>query len=344
LAKNYLLVAGRNSSGPIKVLPLGKGKIITINENRYHELYTDSSFIYIMLDSRQDKTIKAYDAFTGKLLGTKSYPYTDRFELSFSFSGNCIYYFNHKEGKVYEDKVAKDTIITARTWDVRTELNLSKDQEWTFTATTGPSLFFVPMSVARAEDGGPAANAATLFNTVTGRIDLRIYPFFNQSPGEIAIQEKVMKEQKEFLDKLARTNRSLNSCEAKWNIPGIKHGLTVRWRTQYVILMSFDCKEDQYTIWKPSQWNEDHMVIARDVGYIVKGAEFRRIIRPAGRQYKTCTACGGDGSTLTTSFTAKPNELPWSYFAEVATYGRPFSTTKSEFHCNTCSGTGVVLK
>jgi hypothetical protein len=344
VGQNFLLLNERDISEPIQILPFGKANRVSINETGFRIAYTDGSFIYVVRDLRPGNSIKVYDAFSGKLLGTKSYQYQNRGDLSFSFSRNYIYYFNQVEGKVYEDKVARDTITTTRSWDVGTTLDLSKDQEWLFAVSAGPSLFFIPRSMDKAEAGGKAANTATFFNAASGRISLRIYPFFNQPPNQAAIQEKVRKEQREYLDKLAKEKPSVDPCETRWNIPGLTRGLTVKWRSLHGILMSYDCAKDLYKIWLPAQVFEELDFLTSDESFTVEGEEFRRLIKFTDRQYVTCTDCGGDGSTKKTRYAAKANELPWAYLEDAVTGSLPGSLTNSSYDCKTCRGSAVVLK
>lgn len=342
IEKNYLLIAEKRYSYPIRILPFGTTNTITINDNSHHSIGTDSSFVYTFGTVQGSVGIKAFHAFTGKLLATKVYPPANSIH-KFVLMHNKIYSFNPVEGMIQEASVANDSIIVTRSWSVNI-LSLAKAQNWGFTVIRGPSLFIYPLSMNTGEAGGMEANAASVFNTASNKISFHMYPFYNRSSGDVAAQQKAMKDQQDFVNRQAKEKVDNDPCKTGWNNAEYIKGLTRKWNGMYVILRSFDCKEDVYTVWQPAQRNTIALRDDPDFSYTVQGSEFRQLSQKADKHYHTCTDCDGDGTTEVTIYTTKTKELPWGYFSGIETKKITTTAKTSTTTCKTCQGRGVILK
>jgi hypothetical protein len=342
LEKNYLLWCEERPS-QIKILPFGKRDVIDIYVQFSVDLSTDSSIFYTWIYKDKGYQLKGYDVNTGKFAGQKIYPWTPGQRHKFFFTQGKIYFYDPVEGKLYEDEPAGDTMRTIRTWDIRSLLNLSTNQEWDFAVAPGPSFLFYPMWMDKAEAGGAAANTASLFNAATDKTTLKISPFYNRTYDEAATAAAEKKKSDELFREQQKEKAAKDPCNIGWNVPGYKQGVARMYEGVRYILQSFDCKSDIYTLVQPPDLTKE----TYEVSYKTStqfGTVFRQYSTLSDKQYHTCTACDGDGSTLVTRYTTKTKELPWDYFSGIETKSIKTTATTSKEKCKVCRGFGILLK
>lgn len=149
---------------------------------------------------------------------------------------------------------------------------------------------------------------------------------------------------KEAQAKLQKEKDEKDPCKMGWNVYGFKRGLTRMYNGDYVILMEFDCKKDEYKIWRPEQKRAITGYVQPNFSYKVPGDEFRRSSFEADQHWYTCKACDGDGTEEITVYTTKTKELPWGYFSGIET--KRITTTSKTYNqiCKVCKGAAVLLK
>lgn len=344
--KNYLAIAGPGYNMGTKIFPFGKQDVITIPG--ITPSYTDSNYIYTLADStRAFIKLNAYDIHTGELQATKMYARTENMLLLFTFHGGKIYHYDYSNGMMYEEQVVNGSIAGNRSWQINTSLSLSKDQYYAFAVFKGPSFFFTPISMQKGEAGGEQGNTAGLYNTASNKVSFKIYPFFNRNANDVAKADKDAKNQKDILDKIdkeraAEQKLKADRCNPALGVGGYKRGLTFSWNGIYMIVESYDCKKDEYRLWKPKQPGGSYE--QSSVYFTASGLEFRDAARVATKQYYTCSACDGDGHNEVTVYTTKTKDLPWGYFSGIETKKITTKSTTSYTSCNVCEGQGIILK
>ncbi|HMI77537.1 MAG TPA: hypothetical protein VK484_02030, partial [Ferruginibacter sp.] len=223
-------------------------------------------------------------------------------------------------------------------------LTMDKNQYWAVRVTKGPSFFMAPMHIKPAEEIGGTGNTALLFNTALGKPTMQVYPFFNRSANLAASQAEAMKRQTEYLEKMAKevTDDKAKRCSASWNNAEYKRGITRKWNGSYVIMASYDCEKDEYSLWRPQQPGETGSGESKFI--TAQGVDIRTYAIRSNEQYRTCTTCDGDGHVEVTVYTTKTKDLPWGYFSGIET--RKITTTSSTrlTICTQCHGRGIVLK
>ena len=347
--KNYFAYSPRTNGLAITIYPFGKKEIITIPEHSYHTVETDGDILYTVGDSTIDfRIVTAFDTRTGKQIARKIYSRPANAQDLFKFSGGSIFHFDSKKAVVEEDKIVNGMITTLHSWNINTTLNLQADQFWNFAVMKGPSFFFAPIDMPKGEAGGEQTNNAIVFNPLIGKVNLKVYPFFNRNAGDIAKQQADDKSSKDFSDKIAREKaaekkRKDDLCNPALGVGGYKKGFTVIWASQYRIVASYDCARDEYKLWTPVQPNAS--IYEQTSSYVVApGNNFRQMHQTTYYQYYTCKACDGDGHFEVTEYTTKTKDLPWGYFSGIETKKITTTSTTKYKTCNVCNGQGVVLK
>jgi len=344
LEKNYLLLCKERTAAEINILPFGKPGLITVHEVYNKKQSTDSSIFYVWIYKDKGFQLKGYEVNTGKFVGQKIYPWATTGQLhKFFFTQGKIYFYNPDEGKLYEDEPAGDTMRTTRTWDMRSLLNLPANQEWDFAVAPGPSFLFYPIWMDKAEAGGAAANTASMFNAAADKTTLKIAPFYNRTTDEAAIAEALKKASDERFAALQKAEAAKDPCKIGWNVPGYKQGIARMYSGVRYILQSFDCEKDLYTVVQPPDLTKNIYENPYRTS-IQFGSVFRESSTLSDKQYHTCNACDGDGSTLVTRYTTKTKDLPWGYFSGIETKSIRTTATTSKQTCKVCNGFGILLK
>jgi hypothetical protein len=344
--KNYLVLAGPGYNTGTRIFPFGKQEVI--NFPRITPYNTDSNYLYTLEDSTiAFQKLSAYDVHTGKLQAAKSYARTENMYLLFAFHGGKIYRYDYSDGKMYEDQVVNGNITNNRSWQINTLLNLSKDQYYEFAVFKGPSFFFAPVYMQKGEAGGEQSNTAGLYNASSNKVNLKVYPFFNRNANDVAKFDADAKKEKEFLDKIAKEKaaeekRKADRCNPALGVGGYKRGQTFSWDGIYMLVESYDCKKDEYRLWKPKQPGGSYE--QSSVYFTVSGLQFRDAATLADKQYYTCEACDGDGHKEVTIYTTKTKDLPWGYFSGIETKKITTKSTTAYTSCNVCDGQGIILK
>jgi hypothetical protein len=347
--KNYFAFSSQTYAKDIDIYPFNGAKKVTIPAHGYKYAYADSSIIFTVADSTNDiKRITAFDVRTGLQLAqmTSSKPiYT---EQHYGVAGNKMYILQAARAVIEEWSITKGVFTNSKNWDLFTNLGLAKDQRYKFFVVKGPSFFVVPYDMEKAEAGGFAANTAHFFNGASKKINMQVFPFYNRTPNDVAIQKKNQEEQDARVAKYqAQQDMQAHPekyCHVNWNTEKWRKGITIKWGGAFQILADYDCKKDQYKLWRPNQLYEGngHYMTAKYEmvsGYEIRGGNFY-----SPQQYVTCTYCEGDGTYERTVYTTTTKELPWGYFSGIETKKITSKSTTSKVRCSKCEGNGVVLQ
>jgi hypothetical protein len=346
LQKNYVAFAERTFRLEIKILPYGSDKVISIPAHDYNMAKADSLHIYTTLGSSiTHQGVNVFDSRTGEMIAKRTYDRPAKSQLGFEFANNKIYRYDSQQPVIFEDQVQKDSIVTIKKWNTDQTLTMDKNQFWIVRVTKGPSFFMAPLYLKPAEETGGGANTALLFNTVLNKPTMQVYPFYNRSATLIASQAEGMKKQKEYLERSAKeaAEEKAKRCSTSWNNAEFKRGITRKWDGTYVIMASYDCEKDEYSLWIPNQPGQE-MDFSAAKFITAPGATIRTYAVRSKEQYLTCTGCDGDGHVERTVYTTKTKELPWGYFSGIET--RKITTTSSTklTICTECHGRGIVLR
>ncbi len=347
LQKNYLAFSTKTYTQSIDIYPFGETRKITIPGHSYHTVKADSLILFTIGDSTLDyRHITAFDIRTGQLLAHKRIDRPSYTGQLFQSGGNKMYILQY--GRMIEELTPEKTgFTTTKTWDIALSLGLSKDQFWDFTVLKGPSFFVAPASMTKGEAGGVEANTAHFLQGISNKVTFQVYPFYNRTPQDVAKHEKDLKAQNDFLAKIRAEKDSLahpeRYCHHFWNTQKHRRGLTIFWGGAYYIMADYDCKNDEYKIWRPSQLynGNGHLMAAQYV--MVSGGEFRSGNYSTSKFYQTCTECEGDGTYEVTVYTTKTKDLPWGYFSGIETKKITTTSTTMKMQCKKCLGNGVEL-
>lgn len=130
-------------------------------------------------------------------------------------------------------------------------------------------------------------------------------------------------------------------CQQKIYEAQQSRGTTYHYHNVLVIMESYNCEKDEYTMWRPKQGEDAFSVPMMQKIYVKP--EFGRFV-PALKQYRRCDKCDGTGEITVVNVTTKTKELPWGYFSGIETRKTTTTTQKSTLFCKKCGGPGVILK
>lgn len=349
LQKNYFAFSSKTYNQAIDIYPLNGSKKAGIPVHNYKQAYADSSIIFTIADSTNDiKRITAFDVRNGQQLAqmTSSKPmYTEQL---YGVAANKMYILQAASGIIEEWSIIKGVFTNTKNWDLFADLGLPKDQRYHFFVVKGPSFFVVPYKMDKAEAGGFAANTAHFFNGTSKKTGMQVFPFYNRTPNDVAIQAKIKEEMDARVAKYKAEQDALahpeKYCHLNWNTEKWRKGITIKWGGGFYIMADYDCSKDRYKLWQPTQLYEGNGHYMPAKYETVSGTGFRAGNYYSSQQYKTCAACEGDGTYERTVYTTTTKELPWGYFSGIETKKISTRSTTSTQTCSACMGNGVVLQ
>jgi hypothetical protein len=353
LQPSYLLI--KAATKRLQVFPFNSTDVATIHyeelgDERFEPELMDEGHVYMHTTGfRAGQDLLAYSRRSGALAARHKFPEAKNHQMLYAMGANRLYRYDREKAMAYVEEPRAGVFVATDSFKVA-GLSLPYTQRWVMQVCKGPSLFFTPLEVEPGEAGGAATNTASLVQLPTGRISLRITPFYNRSTA-IAAQQAA--DQKAFNEMSAQHNRESEQrqkeqlaerCKTSWNNVQYRKGLTKQYDGNYVILESYDCAKDEFRYFLPRQpedWDEKTTKSGwRNAG----GESFRYSAVTSSKQYHTCNECGGEGKVLRTTTTTRTKDLPWGYFSGVETTSTRTTTKQEVKLCLRCGGRGVVLE
>jgi hypothetical protein len=337
------------------VFPFNSTEVATIHyaelgDERFEPELMDDDNVYMHSTSfRNGRDLTAYSLRTGALAAQHKFPEAKDYQMLFAVGANRLYRYDRARAMVYAEEARGGVFAAVDSFRI-SGLTLPDEQQWAMQVCKGPSLLFTPLNLEKAEAAGSDANTASLVLLSSGKVSLRVTPFYNRS-ASVAAQQAA--DQKAFNEKSARNNaeserqekvRVAERCKTSWNTEQYRKGLTAQYDGAFVILESYDCAKDEYRFFVPQQPNDWNAQTAGGGWKTAGGPSFRYSTIASKKQYHTCTECDGAGKVLKTTTTTRTKDLPWGYFSGVETRSTR-TTTKDEIKtCVRCGGRGVVLE
>lgn len=339
----------------LQVFPFNSEEIVTIHyeetgDERFEPQLIDDANVYMHSTVfRHGKDLTAYSIRTGKLAAKHQFPNAANYQMLYAVGSKGLYRYDKAAAMVYAEVVRDGAFVATDSFKI-SGFALPTSQDWEMLACKGPSLLFTPLNIDKAEAGGEAANTASLIALPSGKVTLRITPFYNRSAAAIAQAavdgKAAFEKQRAWAAAQEKTavEEKAARCKAAWGNSEFNQGITRKWGEFYVILKSYDCEKDEYSFWIPKQAFGSNTFDTEGKFATDNGHNFRLSGHKTREQYHTCTECDGDGSYEVTTYTTRTKDLPWGYFSGIETRSIHTTATTRQQFCNACHGRGVVLK
>lgn len=130
-------------------------------------------------------------------------------------------------------------------------------------------------------------------------------------------------------------------CQQKLYDAQQGRGQTYFYQNDMVIMESYDCATDLYTVWRPRQGSDGNME-PRGKRMQVR-PEWGRWTPAVLKKYHRCSECEGDGDVLRVTYDTKTKELPQGYFSGIQTTKTTTTKKTSTQSCPKCNGLGWLL-
>jgi len=208
------------------------------------------------------------------------------------------------------------------------------------------------METRAAGKPGLAREIAYTWETKTNLYNHLMISMLPQADQDAIAQQRkdeYAAEQKAAAERLAAANSTPvktyrskeDECKQKIYDAQQSRGTTYVYKNALVIMESYNCEKDEYTMWRPKQGDDPFSVPMMQKIYVKP--EFGRFV-PYLKQYHRCDKCDGTGEITVVSYSTKTKDLPWGYFSGIETRKTTTTSTTSTLYCNKCGGTGVILK
>ena len=130
-------------------------------------------------------------------------------------------------------------------------------------------------------------------------------------------------------------------CQQKLYDTQQGRGGTYFYNNDLVIMESYDCATDLYTMWRPRQGNDGNM---EPKGKRIQvRPEWGRWSPAVLKKYHRCSECAGEGDVLLVTYDTKTKDLPQGYFSGVQTTKTTTTKKTTKQSCHKCNGLGWLL-
>ncbi|MEP7164588.1 MAG: hypothetical protein ABI741_07835 [Ferruginibacter sp.] len=204
----------------INIFPFGSDSIIrggTIRQQTWHYPTADEHYIY----AADKDSLLVYSMHTAKLLYKTVYatatskPAYNYRRCLYTLAGNGhLYRYDREQSAVYEEEVTPDALRTVKTYPLHFDNTLpfpTGNQRYQMAACAGPSLLIIPRN--RVDDNVPE-NAAFVIDLPSGKMTLRIAPFFNINAAQLEREAKYFANEAAYNAKSEADMKAAKKAEA----------------------------------------------------------------------------------------------------------------------------------
>lgn len=324
------------SHSPTMVYPFGTDSVVECEAITYcaaPEAPVDQHYLY----ENTDSGLNVYSIHSGKMLyrvpgapGSKGMPYVYRRNLYAPAGNGRLYRYDREQKEVYEEQVTDAGLHTVKTYPLSADNpTFLTDKQWYFmAAAAGPSLVFAPRFRI---DGNVPENEGYVLDLPSGKLSLRIAPFFNPDTAQLA-QEAYARTQNKTYDQSA--------CDLKLKTKGMVIGSSVEGQNKAGILRKQDCAKKTYTVWVPNYM----LSHGQDTSFQIDAASFETAWELSQMKWVACSDCQGSGYTYKEVNKGYTKEVPQGYFSGVTTTVTKSWKETEGTTCRQCKGGGKVRK
>jgi hypothetical protein len=326
---------------PTMVYPFDSDSVVeceSITYNRRPQQLVDQHYLY----ENTDSGLNVYSIHSGRKLylvpgnpATADRPWTYRHHVALAGNGR-LYRYDQEKKTVYDEQVTDTGLRRLKTYPLSADNQkfLSDGQSY-FVAAAGPSMIFTPRV---RKDGDVPENVGYVLHLPSGKLSLRIAPFFNPDTAFLAHEAKVREENRTWPQRKAAWEQK--QCDEKLKRLGVSIGSNVESDKSAGIVRSYDCAKDYYTLWIPTHLQQG----GYDTSVRIDGATFATTWKPSKLKWVDCFECKGGGYIHVTVKREYTKEVPQGYFSGITTTVTKTETEKGGYPCQKCHGTGKVRK
>ncbi len=366
--KDYAAIIHRNMAGSkgqgIHVYPFNSSEVVTIalsDTETVMNRFADSSYIYALSGVRYTGKgvhytgIHAYSRRTGKLVAAKSWPDAGYPRMVYAFANNRIYRYDMEEATAYEERVTGSDIQIIKSWKAPASFELPKEQRWWMGVCKGPSLFFAPHKLEVAEQGGAAANRASLLHLPSAKVTFSIFPFYVRTPAIAAAQAaEQAKVDQYWADKMSPAGKAAENLKSQRYKAGtmLKRQGTLTESAADFIVIGFDAPTAHYIVLQREFVDarntffktDDNIAFYNVSKKTMKGYDLDRMSEVYGK-VDVCPACTGSGVVKEDVVHTRGGKWEQVGFnIEVYTPAHVIASWKERAICPKCNHTGVLPK
>ena len=341
----------------VDIYPFGSDSVIrggVIRQSIWTYPMADQHYIY----APDKDTLLIYSMHTGRLLYKTVYatalpkPEWSYRRCLYTMAGNGhLYRYDREAATVYEEEVMPEALHTVKAYPLHLPQPFpSGNQRYQMAACAGPSLVIIPR--IRRDESGPE-NEAYVIDLPSGRMTLRIAPFFNigaaQLQKEAAYQaesrayyakleaDRKAEKQKEASDAMAQNNAD---CQRIINEAKMKQGTALPIGALVYKRGSGSCRNG-YAIWG-FDCDTRHFTATGLNGYDADASNLDYSLCETG-PYMICPACGGHPTSTRTQY-VKDDAWHQTNFNVYKSDPNAVKQVQVTTTCKRCGGKGVVRK
>ncbi|MBC7912901.1 MAG: hypothetical protein H7Y07_02155 [Pyrinomonadaceae bacterium] len=214
----YTALLGTEYEGTTTIFPFGTDSVMSAPLGRELRGHIMSDQHYIYTERRGDLSV--FSLHSGKFLYKVSFPTTlasapySYTRCIYTQAGNGrLYRYDREQAAVYEEEVLPTGLRTIKTYPLHSD-NVQPlpitNQWYDIAACAGPSLLITPHT---RTDGDKPENVGYAINLPSGKVALRIAPFYNASAGQIAKEVAFRQSEDAYEAKMVEEKKAAKQAE-----------------------------------------------------------------------------------------------------------------------------------